>query len=166
MEQFEDITQHIDQSIIRSRLNALACMMMTSPEARLQRIALTLDQLRPGAYLIGTGPSTVGILSLSTEETVLGRLATPVEEPADTVIDYLVADTMYLTPQEVSRVHAKVLRTRTEDAWEYRLIDLGSRCGTFFNNRAVGDAGHVLAHGDLVSLGPSQTSTFVFVLAD
>ena len=166
MDQIEHVAQRIDRSIIRSRLNALAGMMNVSPETRLQHIALTLQELKPGAYLIGTGPSTVGIISLSTDETVLGRLATPLEEPSDTVIDYQIADTMYLTPQEVSRVHAKVLRTRAGEEWEYRLLDLGSRLGTFVNGDRVGDAGCVLAHGDHVSLGPSQTSTFVCVIAD
>ena len=106
MKHFRDVVEKIDQAIIKSRLNSLTLMMMTDRSERIRRIATVLQELPKGAYLIGTGPSTVGIIPLTVEEVVLGRAATPLEEPAEAVVDYEIGDAMYLGPHEVSRVHA------------------------------------------------------------
>ena len=58
--------------------------------------------------IVGTGPSTVGIIPLTVDEVVIGRAATPGEEPSDVVVDYQVTDQMYLGPHEASRVHARI----------------------------------------------------------
>lgn len=104
-----------------------------------------------------------GIIPLTVDEVVIGRAATPGEEPSDVVVDYRAADTMYLGPDEVSRVHAKIRRRATPDGPEFRIVDADTTCGTFVNGAAVGDEGQVLEHGDAVSLGPSNVSTYVFV---
>lgn len=70
---------------------------------------------------------------------------------------------MYLGPHKVSEVHAKIRRRPTPDGPELRIVDADSTCGTFVNGDAVGDGGQVLEHGDTVSLGPSNVSTYVFV---
>ena len=160
----ETIADKTDQAIIQSRLNALAVMMMTDRGERLERITKVLLQLRPGAYLVGTGPSTVGIIPLTVDEVVLGRAATPVEQHSEVVVDYQVADMVYLSPHEVSRVHCKIVRQHGSAGTEYHITDLGSRCGTLVNGAAVGgsDANHRLESGDVISLGPTQVSTYVF----
>lgn len=159
------IVERIDQEIIRSRLSNLMVMMMTDRGDRLEQIAASLEQLPTGAYLIGTGASTVGIIPLSVDEVVIGRAATPVEDPIDEVVDYEVSDALYLGPHEVSRLHAMLRRTLHKMKITVTLVDLNSRCGTFINGekiRARGN-GRRLTHGDIVSLGASQTSTYLYV---
>lgn len=42
-------------------------------------------------------------------------------------------------------------------------MDLNSTCGTFVNTSQVdSQEGVLLSHGDVVSLGPSMISTYVF----
>ena len=163
MTDLTDLADSIDRAVIQSRLNTVAVIMMVDRSDRLEYITAVLEQLKPGAYLIGTGPSTVGIILLTVDEVVIGRAATPGEESSDVVVDYQVTDQMYLGPHEVSRVHAKIRRSATTDEREFRIVDVGSTCGTFVNGDAVGDEGQVLTHGDTVSLGPSNVSTYGFV---
>lgn len=138
-------------------------MMSTDRSDRLVRIMAALKQLKAGAYLLGTGPATTGIIPLTVEEVVIGRAATPLEEPSDGVVDYAVADTLYFGPRETSRLHAKIVRRWRESAPTYVLMDIKSTCGTFVNGRRLeGDGGQTLVHGDVISLGPSQVSTYVF----
>ena len=163
MADIDPIIVKIDQLISLSRLNELAVIMNTDRADRLVRIMAAMKQLKAGAYLLGTGPATTGIIPLTVEEVVIGRAATPLEEPSDGVADYAVADTLYFGPHEASRLHAKIVRRWKESARTYALVDLGSTCGTFVNGRRVeGDAGHALVHGDVISLGSSQVSTYVF----
>jgi hypothetical protein len=164
MKQFNDVVEKIDQAIIKSRLNSLTFMMMTDRSERIRRIATVLQELPKGAYLIGTGPSTVGIFPLTVEEVVLGRAATPVEEPANAVVDYEVGDAMYLGPHEVSRVHAKICRAKGHSGWSTAIVDLDSQCGTYINGTRVNAIdGERLQHGDVIALGASHTSTYIFV---
>ena len=165
MKDAQAVANKVDQAIIKSRLNSLTIMMMTDRSERLRRIATVLQELPNGAYLIGTGPSTVGIIPVTVEEVVLGRAATPLEKPADGIVDYEVSDTMYLGPHEVSRLHAKVRRVREGSGWTVTAFDLGSKCGTFVNGESIDgeDDGRQLAHGDVIALGASHTSTYLFV---
>jgi pSer/pThr/pTyr-binding forkhead associated (FHA) protein len=44
-------------------------------------------------------------------------------------------------------------------------MEMESTCGTFVNGRRLeGDNGQALAHGDVISLGPSQVSTYLFLV--
>ena len=96
---------------------------------------------------------------------MIGREATPLEKPADGIADYAVADTLYFGPRETSRLHARIVRRWRESAPVYVLMDMKSTCGTFVNGRRMEhDAGYALVHGDVVSLGPSQISTYVFFM--
>jgi pSer/pThr/pTyr-binding forkhead associated (FHA) protein len=47
------------------------------------------------------------------------------------------------------------------------LVDLHSTCGTFVNEVLIdpNGAGIVLRHGDVISLGPSQASTYLYYKA-
>ena len=163
MADIDPIIVKIDQLISLSRLNELAAIINTDRADRLVRIMAAMKQLKPGAYLLGTGPATTGIIPLTVEEVVIGRAATPLENPSDGVVDYPVADTLYFGPRETSRLHAKVVRHWRESAPTYVLMDMGSTCGTFVNGRRLeGNSGHTLAHGDVISLGASQISTYVF----
>jgi len=168
MSNLRTITEKVDHAIINSRLNGLAAMMMTDRDDRLKRIAASLSSLKSGAYLIGTGPSTVGIIPLTVEEVVLGRSATPVEAPADVIVDYQADDTMYLGPYEVSRVHAKVTREETPSETQFSISDLGSKCGTFVNGEVLDSDGdeQLLRHGDAISLGSTHVSTYLFVVIE
>ena len=80
------------------------------------------------------------------------------------IIDYAVADTTYFFPKEVSRNHAKIVRTISDSEIEFKLIDIGSTCGTYVNNNRIdpNDDGVALSHGDTISLGPSLISTYLF----
>ena len=163
MADIDPIILKIDQLISMSRLNELAAMMSTDRSDRLVRIMTALKQLKPGAYLLGTGPATTGIIPLTVEEVVIGRAATPLEKPSDGIADYAVADTLYFGPRETSRLHARIVRRWRESAPIYVLMDMGSTCGTFVNGRRLeGKSGHTLVHGDVISLGASQISTYLF----
>jgi hypothetical protein len=163
MSQIDPVILRVEELISLSRLNELAIILSTDRTARLARIAAALQRLDAGSYLLGTGPSTVGIIRLSVEEIVLGRAATPLERPRDTVIDFAVGDTLYFSPHEVSRVHAKVVRRGDR----FYVVDMGSRLGTFVNGNHVDPQGEgvPLSHGDVLSLGPSRCSTYVFYVA-
>jgi pSer/pThr/pTyr-binding forkhead associated (FHA) protein len=160
MAEIDPLIVKLDELISLSRLNELAVLLGTDRPTRLVRMATALAKLPRGAYLLGTGPSTVGVIRLSVEEVVLGRAATPAEEPTETVTDYWVNDTLHFAPHEVSRAHAKIVRRGDQ----FSVVDLGSTCGTFVNGQRVESQGEgqPLSHGDVLSLGPSQVSTYVF----
>jgi sigma-B regulation protein RsbU (phosphoserine phosphatase) len=69
-------------------------------------------------------------------------------------------NTLQLTNTEVSRSHAEILLTDTG----YLLRDLGSRLGTFVNDRQIGE--RVLTHGDRIQLGRSGGAQLVFRLGE
>lgn len=167
MDKIDPILLEIDKLIRRSRLREIEFIMSTDVTERVREITAALRRLAPGEYLLGTGPSTVGIVPLDTREVVLGRPPTIIEEPAESAADYCAVDTVYFVPREVSRAHAKVLRELTDSGTQHFLIDLNSTCGTFVNEMRVDpdSDGVVLKHGDVISLGPSQTSTYIYYQA-
>ena len=164
MPAIDPILLEIDKLITGSRLQEVAFIARTDVTERISKMDAVLKGLRPGVYLLGTGSSTVGIIPLKVDEVALGRWATTLEEPTDTIIDYAATDTMYFAPREVSRSHAKVIRRLTGSRLEYFVVDMRSTCGTFVNGLRVDPDGESVAllHGDVLSLGPSQTSTYMF----
>jgi pSer/pThr/pTyr-binding forkhead associated (FHA) protein len=168
MADVDPILLKIDKLIAMSRLREIGFLLDTNISERISKMSMALKELKPGAYLLGTGPSTIGIIPLTVDEVVLGRSATIREEPTDAVIDYAVTDTLYFVPREVSRTHAKIVRRESEHGTEYVAVDLESTCGTFVNSTRIDPCteGIVLSHGDLLSLGPSQISTYLFYTAD
>ena len=163
MAEIDPIFLRIDKLISISRLKEIAFIIGTDVTERIAKISTVLEGLRDGAYLLGTGPSTVGIIPLTVDEIVLGRSATTLEKPSDVLIDYAASDTLYFMPREVSRAHAKIVRKQNVPDIEYWLMDLNSTCGTFVNTSQVdSQEGVLLSHGDVVSLGPSMISTYVF----
>ena len=164
----DPILLEIDRLIVGSRLQEVAFIAETDIRSRLAKMETVLKKLGPGAYLLGTGSTTVGIIPLTVDEVALGRSATTLEEPTDTVIDYAVTDTLYFTPREVSRSHAKIARRKIHSKYEYTVIDMESTCGTFVNGVRVDPygAGVLLSHGDVLSLGPSQMSTYMFYVVE
>ena len=160
----DPILLEIDKLITGSRLQEVAFIAETDVTERLCKMDAVLKELKPGAYLLGTGSATVGIIPLTVDEVALGRSATTLEKPIDAIIDYAATDTMYFAPREVSRSHAKVIKRITGSELEYVVVDMESTCGTFVNGMRVDpeDDGVVLLHGDVLSLGPSQTSTYMF----
>ena len=145
-------------------IGVIAFIAGTDVTERICKMDTVLKELKPGAYLLGTGSTTVGIIPLTVDEVALGRSATALEEPADAVIDYAATDTLYFAPREVSRSHAKVIRRATGSTLEYVVVDMRSTCGTFVNGARVdpGGQGVALSHGDVLSLGPSQMSAYMF----
>lgn len=164
MDEHDPILVKIDKLIRLSRLKDIEFIMDTDAAERQREIRVALERLHGGAYLLGTGPSTVGIVSLNTDEVVLGRPPTIMEEPGECGADYHAADTLFFVPREVSRTHARVIRQTTDDGVRHIVIDLDSTCGTFVNDTRVepDGAGAVLAQADVISLGPSRTSTYVY----
>jgi pSer/pThr/pTyr-binding forkhead associated (FHA) protein len=164
----DPILLEIDRLIVGSRLQEVAFIAETDIRSRLAKMETVLKKLGPGAYLLGTGSTTVGIIPVTVDEIALGRSATTLEEPTDTVIDYAVTDTLYFTPREVSRSHAKIVRRKMNSKYEYFVVDMKSTCGTFVNGVRVDPHGPgvLLSHGDVLSLGPSQMSTYMFYVVD
>jgi pSer/pThr/pTyr-binding forkhead associated (FHA) protein len=154
----------IDKLIRLSRLKEIEFIMSSDQADRVHEIRAALRRLPPGQYLLGTGPSTVGIVPLDRQEVVLGRPPTVLESPREAVADYWAVDTLYFVPREVSRAHAKITAEVTKAGVCHVLSDLQSTCGTFVNEARVSPAsgGVVLEHGDIISLGPSRTSTYVY----
>lgn len=168
MDEHDPILLAIDKLIRLSRLKEIEFIMGTDVAARKHEIRAALERLQSGAYLLGTGPSTVGIVSLNTDEVVLGRPPTIIEEPSECSADHYAADTLFFVPREVSRTHAKVIRQTTDRGTRHAVVDLNSTCGTFVNDTRVEPDGEgtVLAQGDVISLGPSRTSTYVYYRAE
>lgn len=164
MGEFDPILLEIDRLIQLSRLKEVEFIMSTDIGERIHEIAGALRRLPPGAYLLGTGPSTVGIISLDTDQVVLGRPPTIIEGPTERIADHYATDTLYFAPREVSRTHAKLVTELTPSGAHHHLIDLHSTCGTFVNQVRVNPDGDgvLLEHGDVISLGPSRTSTYVY----
>jgi hypothetical protein len=164
MDEVDPIFFEIDRMIRHSRLKEIEFIMSTDVTERVREITTALDRLGPGEYLLGTGPSTVGIVPLNVQNVVLGRPPTIVEGPSKELADCCAVDTLYFVPREISRTHAKVMRQTGIAGVRHILIDLNSTCGTFVNEMPVdpNGAGVVLQHGDIISLGPSQTSTYVY----
>ena len=164
MDAHDPLFEEIDRLISLSRLKELTFIMETRHDQRIAYIAEALGRLEIGEYLLGTGPSTAGIVPLSADETILGRPATAAERPLDICVDHAATDTLYFSPREVSRVHAKIIRRRASRGATHWLYDLGSTCGTYVNGLRVNPRGEGrrLVHGNVLSLGPSQTSTYVY----
>jgi len=167
MDDTDSILLEIDRLIRHSRLKEIEFIMSMDATARVHRMTAALARLDPGEYLLGTGPSTVGIVPLNGHDIVLGRPPTILESPSREQPDYHAVDTLYFVPREVSRTHAKVVRRAGSLGVRHVLLDLHSTCGTFVNETRVdpNGAGVVLEHGDVISLGPSQTSTYVYFRA-
>ena len=83
MAEIDPIFLKIDKLISISRLKEIAFIIGTDFTERIAKISTVLEGLREGAYLLGTGPSTVGIIPLTVDEIVLGRSATTLEKPSD-----------------------------------------------------------------------------------
>jgi hypothetical protein len=167
MDDTDSILLEIDRLSRHSRLKEIEFIMSMDATERVHRMKAALARLDPGEYLLGTGPSTVGIVPLNGHDIVLGRPPTILESPSRERPDYYAVDTLYFVPREISRTHAKVVRRTGSFGVRHVLIDLHSTCGTFVNETRVdpNGAGVVLEHGDIISLGPSQTSTYVYFRA-
>ncbi len=164
-EEILKLANKIDQLARTARLQDLSLLLSQSDVERISRIASVVDKLGPGVYLVGSGPYTQGVYSIMADEVVLGRLATPAEQPLDKPVDIFCQDVPCLTPREVSRSHAMVFRLG--DAHKrYFVRDLGSTCGTYVNGERLtengGDSSAELSHGDVISLGPSHINTYVY----
>lgn len=164
MDDTDPILLEIDKLIRLSRLREIEFIMDTDRAERVREIRGALRRLEPGAYLLGTGPSTVGIIPLNGRQVVLGRRPTVLEDQGDSVADYTATDTLYFVPREVSRAHAQVTTDVVGTGIQHILIDLHSTCGTFVNDDQVDPdgIGVILEHGDVISLGHSRTSTYVY----
>jgi hypothetical protein len=163
----DTILLEIDRLIRSSRLREIEFILDTDRVDRLRGIYGALRRLKPGSYLLGTGPSTVGIIPLAGREIVLGRRPTALEDASVATADYTAADTLYFVPREVSRCHARVSYECVESGSRHVVTDLHSTCGTFVNDNQVDPdgIGVILRHGDVISLGPSQTSTYLYYQA-
>ncbi|MBX3404586.1 MAG: FHA domain-containing protein [Phycisphaeraceae bacterium] len=161
----EEIPALMDDLVVRSHVNAASVLMGLDRHRCQTRIARVLGCLRKGAYLIGAGPGTGGIVPLSVDRVVLGRAATPLEESGGEVVDIQASDASYLGPHEVSRTHAAVVRVVKNGCPQYLVVDLGSTCGTFVNGKHVSaeGVGTPLATGDVISLGASHATTYLFL---
>jgi hypothetical protein len=168
-----ELALRIARLTVTSRLQDLLLFAQDGDPQRSAGILAVLERLDPGVYLLGAGPYTQGVHLLLGDETVLGRLATPLEQPKDEAVDVFVNDAPSFLPREVSRVHAVIIRTHNGSQEDFTLLDRGSTCGTFVNGEKlvaapaqnideIGYVGRKLNHADVISLGPSHVNLFVF----
>lgn len=163
LEKINSLYTAIDRLIGLSRLREIQFIMGTDQADRVAEIQAALERLEPGEYLLGTGPSTAGIVPLNKVEFILGRRPTLLENPSEALPDCWATDTVHFVPREVSRVHAKIVTRIGQYGREHILFDLNSTRGTFLNQMQVySNPGITLKHGDVISLGPSGTSTYVY----
>lgn len=168
-ERFIELADKADRLNRTARLQDLTLFFALSESERVQRIAKVLETLGSGTYLIGTGPYTQGVYSAMVDELVLGRLATPLEQPLDKPVDVFCHDVPCLMPREVSRYHAMISRLGEANKTSI-LKDLGSTCGTYLNGARLGstegseEPAAELKSGDVISLGPSHVNTYMFVV--
>lgn len=154
------LADKVDRLARTARMQDLALLLAQSESERVSRIPSVLQGLGNGTYLVGAGPYTQGVYSAMADEVVLGRLATPLEQPLDKAVDIFCQDIACLTPREVSRHHAMIFRLG-DATKRYFVRDLGSTCGTFLNGQRIQGGndtgeGEELSHGDVISLGPSH----------
>ena len=170
----KDRAQRIESLSVAARLQDLAVHMREGESSRMLKIYAVLERLEPGVYLVGAGPYTQGVFSLSSDEIVVGRMATALEEPLDQPVDLFVNDGVTLTPREVSRIHCAIVRRDVEGEHGYFLSDRGSTCGTLHNGRKLEPTSsttgeglslptQLLSDGDVISLGSSGINNYVFV---
>ncbi len=170
-----NVVSNIEISMRQSRLADIQLFMVEGANARAAKIAQGIEELSEGAYLFGTGPYTVGIYRLSTEEVVIGRYCSAAETPGQTIVDMEVKDSICFGPREASRNHACIKRIKSEADLSYFLKDLGSTCGTYLNGRKIEpieDNGiditaiqeNILHNGDIISIGAHHINSFVFIV--
>ena len=151
----------IEKTLVESHVLDVRLLFAQPPEKRLASLTRSLDRLGEGAYLVGTGPYTVGVYRLSTDECVIGRFPTPGESESHGVPDVEVRDYVCLAPRETSRRHARICRCGQGPAVRFYIEDLDSTCGTYVNKRKV-ETRAGLNDGDVVWVGPSGINSFVF----
>lgn len=168
-EKLFELADKADRLNRTARLQDLTLFFAQPEGERIQRIGKVLETLGLGTYLIGTGPYTQGVYSAMADEVILGRLATPLEQPLDKPVDIFCHDVPCLMPREVSRYHAMIYRVG--DASKTSIVkDLGSTCGTYVNGVKLGTAegcdepATKLSSGDVISLGPSHVNSYLFVV--
>jgi hypothetical protein len=167
-EEIIKLADKVDRLARTGRTQDLALLIAQPEMERIGRIAAVIEGLGSGVFLIGSGPYTQGVYSIMADEVILGRLATPLEQPLDKPVDIFCHDIACLMPREASRYHAVVLRLGDAQK-RYFLRDLGSTCGTYLNGERLAetesnpDGTRELSHGDVISLGPSHVNTYVFV---
>ena len=173
MNKQKQLASTLDDLAVTGRLQDLALFTVEGRSDRAAKIGQVLSTLDAGVYLLGAGPYSQAIVPLRCDETVMGRLATPLEPILDKAVDVFVNDAVGLLPREVSRVHCAVYRREGVQSHDYWLIDKGSSCGTFLNGERLDQASsdaeqelmrasRPLAHGDVISLGLSKINTFLF----
>jgi hypothetical protein len=172
--ELDRIATQIEHLGVSARLIDLALYTKDGETSRTEKIRAVLEHLEPGVYLIGTGPYTQGVHSLMCEEVVIGRLANVLEKPLDRPVDVFVNDGVTLSPREVSRLHCAIYRKEGVTKHDYWIIDRGSTCGTYVNQKQLQSpsadtsddvrlTSQALVNGDVISLGPSTINSFVFV---
>lgn len=168
------LAEHIDRLAVISRIQELSLFVQDGDNNRRLKLKTALDQLPKGAYLFGAGVYTQGIYSVMYEEIVIGRMATPLEKPLDLPVDILIRDAASYAPSEVSRYHAIIQRLNAEHP-DYFISDCGSTCGTFVNGKRIANGNQEsrspgeptpLKDGDIISLGSSGASMFIFGLLE
>jgi pSer/pThr/pTyr-binding forkhead associated (FHA) protein len=171
--QKKELAIKIERLAIKARLNDLTLFITDGEIAQAQKIYAVLKKLDHAVFLIGSGPYSQGVYSLTADEVVIGRDATPLEQMLDKPVDVFVNDAATLTPREVSRVHCSIYRAPGTFQSDYFIIDRGSTCGTYLNSERleaisssdpeeIRRVSRSLSQGDVISLGASAVNTFVF----
>jgi hypothetical protein len=118
-----DIAVEVDRLVVESRTRDLAIIAQTDRVDRVRAIAVVLSKLRGGAYLLGCGPYSCGVLPLTVDEVVLGRPPSPLEAIPDSVADFTLNDAVWMLPREASRIHASIAREAVDGDVSYWVRD-------------------------------------------
>ena len=164
MNEIVQLSLMLDHMMIETRIRDLAHYALGDRDDRIAGIAAIISQLPIGGYLIGVGPHSSDIIRVGKQEITIGRAASGIEEPLDTVIDYAVNDATLTGPREVSRLHLTTRVRGSDDVLEVR--DEQSSMGTWLvpeNERLEPGEWFELESGKSISLGPSQVNRFVTV---
>lgn len=164
MNEIVQLSLLLDHMMIESRIRDLAHYALGDRDDRVARITAIISQLPIGWYLIGVGPHSCDIIRVGRQEIAIGRTASVLEEPLESVIDYAVNDATLTGPREVSRLHLTIRVGGSDDVLEIR--DERSSTGTWLvpeNERLEPGVWNELENGKSIGLGPSQVNLFVAV---
>ena len=169
----DDLFSAICREALESRQRDVITFVDNGMAGLSTRLEKTLLRLPQGHYLLGLGPYNAGLVKLDFEELLIGREVPEFIGVGMPVSGFRVSSPDAFLNTEVSRLHAKLRRWFSQDAAEYRLIDMRSTCGTYLNGEPIpvpDDLGGIseedcalpLRSGDFFSLGPSAVNLFLF----
>ena len=169
----DDLYSAICREALESRQRDVMSFVDNGMAGMSGRLEKTLLKLPSGHFLLGLGPYNAGLVKLDFDELLLGREVPEYIGVGMPVSGFRVSSPDAFLNDEVSRLHAKVIRRLQGEGPTYRLVDMRSTCGTYLNGDPIPvpddlggvseeDCARPLRSGDFFSLGPSAVNLFLF----